>query len=317
MRGIIPPGPSCGSSPSLHASSIVLYNDQVESTVPDERKRLVIIIGAHKCGTTSLFHYLAQHPQICPCSAKEPAFFAGPSPEMDLFERGWEWYRRLWPWKPGHEWGVEASPYYSMYQNAAKASTRMVERVPEWRFKIVYLLRNPVERIESEYRQGIPGGWIPGKYALRRTREIFPPSLQTSRYASHLREYARRFPREDIKIVLTERLQSDSSGFHREVLDFIGLDPSFQVDASTQHNATVTHYPGWLHGLVNDSPIRRLLPLYRTLPAWVKSPLRSLPGRRTRLTTAQREAAWRALRDDMAALRDEFGVDVGAWKPDR
>jgi len=279
-------------------------------------RNLAVIIGAQNSGTTSLFSYLAQHPKICPCSVKEPAFFAGPASDVDNFERGLEWYRRLWSWRPNHLWGVEASPFYTMYDNAAKAASRMCALRPEWRFKLIYLLRNPVDRIESEYRHGIPGGWIPRRYAAGNALEIFPPSLLTSRYALHLREYRKRFSDNDVKLVLTEKLEGDPAGTVAEVLTFLELDASSPIDISRQHNVSTQEYALWIQALANETPMGRLLPLYRTLPNWSKRLIKTLPSQRIRLTPGQRDIAWRQLTEDVNFLQDEFGIDVKRWRHD-
>ena len=57
-------------------------------------ERFAIIIGAMKSGTTSLFHYLSQHPRIAACHEKEPDFFSNP----ENFAKGLDWYRNLWDW---------------------------------------------------------------------------------------------------------------------------------------------------------------------------------------------------------------------------
>ncbi len=103
-----------------------------------------VIIGAHKCGTTSLYHLLTRHPHVEPAAAKELQFFDS------HFDKGIEWYRRCFPqprWKDGQRSITgEATPYYLFHPRAAK---RMAEMVPEAR--LIVLLRNPVDRAYSHY----------------------------------------------------------------------------------------------------------------------------------------------------------------------
>ena len=61
-----------------------------------------------KCGTTSLFSYLAEHPQIAPCSSKEPCFFS----KEDNWKKGYEWYQQLWKSKEIDWRIIEATKYY-------------------------------------------------------------------------------------------------------------------------------------------------------------------------------------------------------------
>ena len=106
-----------------------------------------LIIGAAKCGTTSLFQLLRTHPEIGMSAVKEPNFFSR-DPE---FQRGWEWYESLFA---GHEAKVavgEASHTYTKIGIYPHAVTRIVERLPE--AKLLYIVRHPLVRMES--------GWAP------------------------------------------------------------------------------------------------------------------------------------------------------------
>ena len=103
-----------------------------------------LIIGAMKAGTTSLFKYLSQHPEICACQEKEPNFFAS-----DInWSKGLDWYQNLWKWNQDlHKIALEASTFYTRLPEANAA-----ERIAQIKakFKFIYILRNPVERIESQ-----------------------------------------------------------------------------------------------------------------------------------------------------------------------
>jgi hypothetical protein len=108
-------------------------------TLPD-----FVIIGAHKCGTTSLYHLLTRHPHVESAAAKELRFFT------NHFDKGIEWYRRCFPqpkWKDGRRTITgEATPYYLFHPRTAE---RMAEVVPQAR--LITLLRNPVDRAYSHY----------------------------------------------------------------------------------------------------------------------------------------------------------------------
>jgi Sulfotransferase domain len=103
-----------------------------------------VIIGGKKCGTTFLYHLVAQHPLVEPAASKELHFFDA------LFEEGVEWYRQFFPaprWEDGRRTITgEASPYMAH----RLVPMRMAEVVPEAR--LIALLRNPVERAYSDYQ---------------------------------------------------------------------------------------------------------------------------------------------------------------------
>ena len=109
-----------------------------------------IIIGAQKSGTTSLYSYLSQHPQLLPSIRKVVHFFdGGLDASVDTFENGEAWYRAHFPitkHMKSHRKTFEASPLYIFNPLAPK---RIYDLVPK--AKIIALLRNPTERSISHY----------------------------------------------------------------------------------------------------------------------------------------------------------------------
>ena len=102
----------------------------------------LVIIGAMKCGTTSLYHYLLQHPDIRGAVRKEVSF-------LDRYwERGERWYRAQFPVRVRRRWiGVEATPFYLSY---AEAPQRLAAVAPD--AHLVVVLRDPAERAVSQWR---------------------------------------------------------------------------------------------------------------------------------------------------------------------
>ena len=117
------------------------------------KKRILpsfIIIGAQRCGTTSLYDYLSHHPQIIPSPVKELFYFD------DYYTRPIEWYKSFFPTKKEQEKlerdlvasviTGEASPSYFFHPYAAK---RIKETLPQ--IKLILVLRDPIERAYSHY----------------------------------------------------------------------------------------------------------------------------------------------------------------------
>src|SRR5947209_2592633 len=107
-----------------------------------------LIIGAQRCGTTSLYDDLVKHPSIATASQKEIHFF-------DLnFQKGIDWYQAQFPGlgQKGFITG-EASPYYIFHPLAPK---RILAAAPE--IKLIVMLRNPVNRAYSHYQHEIKIG---------------------------------------------------------------------------------------------------------------------------------------------------------------
>lgn len=110
-----------------------------------------IIVGTQKGGTSSLFYYLSQHPQVTPAIQKEIHYFD------NAYEKGERWYKARFPVlkKNGAQKVItgEASPYYIFHPYAVKRIARDVPNA-----KLIVLLRNPVERAYSHYQMATRKG---------------------------------------------------------------------------------------------------------------------------------------------------------------
>jgi hypothetical protein len=114
-----------------------LYSSITNSLIPH-----FLIIGAQKCGTTSLSIYLIQHPQVCAKITKRTSFF-------DIyFQKGLNWYYNQFPLIKLNKLKItgEASPYYLFHPHAPKRIAKILPNV-----KLIVILRNPVDRAYSHY----------------------------------------------------------------------------------------------------------------------------------------------------------------------
>ncbi|NIQ15891.1 MAG: sulfotransferase, partial [Candidatus Dadabacteria bacterium] len=112
-----------------------------------------LIIGGQKCGTNSLYAYLANHPNVRPALTKEIRFFD------KYYQRGINWYKVCFPFKfdqnlhKGSIIAGEATERYLEYPHAPK---RVREALPH--VKLILLLRNPVDRAYSHYSMRFKAG---------------------------------------------------------------------------------------------------------------------------------------------------------------
>jgi hypothetical protein len=103
-----------------------------------------LLIGAQKSGTTSLFHYLEQHPQICASRSKEPQYFDS------QYHRGEKWYRAHFRPRRGETVRIEASPHSLFHPLSPR---RVQAAIPGAR--LIVLLRNPIDRAYSHYHESV------------------------------------------------------------------------------------------------------------------------------------------------------------------
>jgi Sulfotransferase family len=198
----------------------------------------LIVIGAQKCGTSALHYYLHLHPEIQMSSPKELRFFCSdedfhPGPfisepaERRLFSpspnwrRGIEWYASHFSAEApvrGESSATYTSPWYT------GVAPRMAEVLPG--AKLVFMVRDPVERIVSDYmhfgamgkeRRSLPE-------AVSRRNSVY---VARTRYFSVLKPFLERFPRSRIHLARQEDLLLRRRETLREMFRFLGVDESF------------------------------------------------------------------------------------------
>jgi len=155
-----------------------------------------IIIGAMRSGTTSLYEMLAEHPQICPCRTKEPHFFCD---EQSIpYEDLWEYDETC------HIYSLEASTNYAKYPMIRGVPDRI--RAYGLRPKFIYLVRDPIDRIESQYSFMVNNK---GKHVERFSE---PRIIACSVYYLQLRQFLQVFSDRDQYLILDfESLISEPS----------------------------------------------------------------------------------------------------------
>lgn len=205
----------------------------------------LVIVGAQKSGTTSLYDYLTEHPQLWPAYIKEVHFFdGGLLPKVDNFKKGAAWYRANFPLKSSMQPGeqtFEASPLYMFNPLVAKRMFRLMPDV-----KIIAVLRNPTERAISHYfherRYGREPLAIIEALASEERRlasiwanqdyknETFIHLSYKARglYAEQLNRFLEYFPRKNLLVISAENFFQEPESVLRQVCQFVEIDPNVQ-----------------------------------------------------------------------------------------
>lgn len=286
-----------------------------------ERAKFAIIIGAMKSGTSSLFNNLAEHPQICPSKVKEPGFFA-----IDAeWHRGLSWYGRLWRFDPArHAYALEASTEYSVAPRFPETVERMAS-LGGSDFKLIYVMRHPLRRIESHARQAAFTGWTTTSkkpsaedgFALHRDHPSYGRAVNISRYADQLDRYLTRFSRDQLCLLTFEELRDTPEKVLDRVCSFLEIEPFDFTTTQRVHNPSRDYapHPLWARLMRKRSFKRAVTQL---IPAAVRNRLRKIGSRpletRFHLSAAEEAAILDELRPDLRRLKDDYGVDVeGVW----
>ena len=179
----------------------------------------LIIIGGLKCGTTSLHHYLNLHPQVEMSRPKELNFFVG---ELN-WELGPEWYASHFD-RAATVRG-ETSPHYTNLPRFTGVAERM-HQVLGGRAQIIYMVRDPIERMLSHYLHNVGGG-----YESRSMEEALtdPGSAYVARslYAMQIQPYLSTFDRARVLIVDNAELARERADTMRRVFEFCEVDENF------------------------------------------------------------------------------------------
>lgn len=220
-----------------------------------------LLIGAVKCGTTALAHYLHQHPDIRIADGKETGFF-----DSDMFlTKDVSWYsRQYFRSAQNSELLGDATPTY--FYSPQLVVPRLREAVPNCEHKYILLLRDPVKRAWSHFlymrrlgletrefqvalEQEIEGGYVRDRCAY----------YSWGRYSKYLKKWFSEVGRENMLVLLTEDLQADSVGTTARAFGFLGVDADFiPHDFRRRNVARSARSPALARFLWNDK-LRRIV----------------------------------------------------------
>jgi hypothetical protein len=275
-------------------------------------RRFALLIGAIKCGTTSLFRSLTQHPGVTGCSQKEPNFFS----INERYERGFEWYRSLWEDAPEDDgWAFEASANYARRRKHPLAAERIATARAEHGLdvRLFYSLRDPLVQIESHYRHLIATEGHPGIVAP--DAPLAPGVLAAADYAWQLDAYRRALPDVPVVLLSFERFLAEPDRVLAKMARHLGVDGDHPFERPGEnHNPTRADHPLW-HALARAPGARWAAGL---VPDGAKRTFRRALSREVsgayRLSPLQREQALETLAPGIRRLREEYGFDVGRWR---
>lgn len=179
--------------------------------------RHFIVIGAMKAGTTTFFRMMKQHPAICRTHVEVPG--KSFTKEINYFRKLYRpndmpiHYDWRFPFRPEtHAWTFDVSTNYAKLPGSRPVAERMAALGAN--IKIVYILREPVDRIESQIA-----------HAMREDRGSASEThcIRVSRYAAHLDNFLRHFSPNDILLLDFEQLQNDPAAMQSRVCEFLGI----------------------------------------------------------------------------------------------
>jgi len=272
----------------------------------------LIVIGAAKCGTTSLHEYLDQHPAISMSREKELYFFV----EEKNLGKGLAWYESQFDASAPIR--GESSPGYSAFPLYRGVPERMAETIPD--AKLVYLVRDPIERIVSHYTHRRVN-W-PDMAPLAET--LGPGAfrdwlVKPSHYWLQLEQYLQCFAAEQILVVDSDELRDRRRETLRRIFEFVGVDPSFRSSKfELSHNAATGRTRLSTSGRVLSSVLDRTLGGHRAQALRARAPRTLKSAFVTELEppvlpSALRDELERELSGEVERLRAHTGLAFAGW----
>ncbi|HEV3339212.1 MAG TPA: sulfotransferase, partial [Pirellulales bacterium] len=262
-----------------------------------------------KCGTTSLYDLLAQHPQIGMSTVKEPAFFC----DDEIFARGFSWYESLFAHAVDRQAVGEASTSYTKKYSYPHAAERIARHLPEAR--LIYVARHPLERIESQWMHGVHAGW----HASNFSRALDDPGLiDPSRYWRQIQAYRKSFPDDRILVLFFDDFKTDPLGVVSRCCEFLGVDRSFvpsDPDQARNASASLESEARLLAALRRIPLSRRLAHIFpESWRADLKRQFftRRTGGRPTWPADKRRRVIWE-IGDDVRCFLEFYGRPADFW----
>jgi hypothetical protein len=281
------------------------------------------LAGAPKCGTSYVVRAMGRHPDIFVPPSKEPAFFSL-DPKHGCYQRGTKFYEKNFENSGGCPVIVDASTLYFYDPTSAELIRR---NIPDARIGII--LRNPVERVYSNYWQYRKSGFrLPTlEEMLKHGDKTLEHMINVSCYGRHLTRFLTTFGKDRMRVFLYEELKSDPVRLFQDIFEFIEVDSS--VDESwfpkERENPSGMPKSRILARLLRQKNI--IQGIKAIIPAgWIEPGRNWLEKVRWRNTTIvryppldleSRAALWMRLREVPEEVERQTSLDVNAWKADR
>ena len=291
-----------------------------------------LLIGACKAGTTSLYHYLGQHPQVFVSPVKEPKFFAYLEHVLDVAGPGDQTasrrvvtrdddYQRLFDGVSGE---LAIGEGTCMYLYSESAPRRIAERLPD--AKLIAILRHPVERAYSAYlhqvrarreRLGFAEALAAEEERIGNNWNTFWHYRRAGFYAIQLKRFLEHFDSSQIRVYLHEDWRRDNLRVLDDVFRFLEVDTSFRPNVSMRYQVAGVPWSRSFHRFLT-----RRHPLKDHIKQWLPSRLReylTVNLERLALRSAPplparvRQTLLETYRDDIVSLQALIDRDLSGW----
>ncbi len=212
-----------------------------------------LIIGAMKCGTSTLQAQLAAQPQVFMTTPKEPNYFS----DDDVYDQGPDWYAALFDQAKPDQLKGEASTHYTKLPTYPKTLERMqgVLKAP----KQIYMIRNPLDRAVSHYIHAWSMEQVSSDASL--ALEVLPEIAEYGRYAMQIAPFVAAYGVDQIFLTSLEQIKKDPDAELAKIAQFLDLPDTVSwvhdLPAQNVSSERVRRFP--LQSIIIDNPVARAL----------------------------------------------------------
>lgn len=282
-----------------------------------------MIVGAPKAGTTSLYHYLSQHPEVFMSSPKEVNFFSYEElVQQNLYYNDFkvdnlDKYKDLFVQSKGKKAIGEASVSYLFYP---KTPQKIKETIPD--VKIIILLREPISRAYSHYLMDYKLGYVNlsfedvifKKKEDNNTNLFYQQYISLGLYYEQVKRYIDIFGKDKIRIYFQDDFKNDPSSIIADICDFLGVDSNYRPEISKEHNVFFMSRSK-IVSKVYKSSFRPLIS--SVLPQRIKEKIIDIlfvKKQRPTMSNETRKYLQGIYRDDVINLERLIEVDLSSWR---
>lgn len=273
------------------------------------------LVGAPRCGTTSMYLYLKQHPEIYLSLLKEPIYFGFDQTRQPLAVSDETEYLSLFEDAGSAPVIGEGSVFYLMSRTAA---AEIDEFAPG--SKILIMLRNPAEMMRSlhalylrtgnediaDFGEALAAAADRAEGRRLPPAVYFPEGLQYRRvaqYAPQVSRFLGRFGRDRVHITFFDDFEADTVASYQDVLRFLGVDPDFKPELDTRRG----------EALVRGKVLRQMRRATPAVLGKIKTGKRAHMGSKQSVGPGLEAQLHRELRPQIEELGALLGRDLSSW----
>lgn len=280
------------------------------------------IVGAPKSGTTSLYHYLNQHQDICMSLIKEPNYFSSEElNDQGLYYKAkviskLESYYKIFIKEKDHQLLGEASVSYLFYQNVP---LKIYKYNPN--AKIIILLRNPIERAHShylmDYRLGhtkISLDSILNDSSVKDHALLYQQYIELGFYYNQVKRYIDVFGHNNVCVMLYDKLKENNEKLTNNILRFLNVDLNNDINFKIPYNRSKSSTNKIIQKLYSLTFIRKSVSFL--FPNIIISYINKIffNNKENSLSTRLEDKLYNLYSEDILLLEKMLKIDLSSWK---